>query len=199
MIPVKKDKLWALYDKSGNQLTEYKYDRFGYIASNNREALNLLVIPNYNVLVALKDEKYTLINSSGDEIIATVADDIYMTIAGGEKHYYITVNDQRIDAEEWMNVNAPSIHTDNTNNQAGNNNTNNQEQQNDNRQETNPNNNQENDNDNEGQQETNNNDNGEEQPNGNENEEEQRDNNVDEENQNNEEQQNNENPEENQE
>lgn len=199
LIPVKKDDLWALYDKSGNQLTEYKYDRFGYIASNNREALNLLVIPNYNVLVALKEEKYTLINSSGDEIIATVADDIYMTIAGGEKHYYITVNDQRIDAEEWMNVNAPSIHTDNTNNQAGNNNTNNQEQQNDNRQETNPNNNQENDNDNEGQQETNNNDNGEEQPNGNENEEEQRDNNVDEENQNNEEQQNNENPEENQE
>lgn len=181
LIPVRKDKLWALYDKSGNQLTEYKYDRFGYIASNNREALNLLVIPNYNVLVALKDEKYTLINSSGAEIIATVADDIYMTIAGGEKHYYITVNDQRIDAEEWMNVNAPSIHTDNTNNQ-----------------ERNPNNNQSDNNDNEGEQE-NNNDNGEEQQNSDENEEEQQDNNADEENQNNEEQQNNENLEENQE
>jgi hypothetical protein len=183
LIPVRKDELWALYDKNGNQLTEYKYDRFGYIASNNREALNLLVIPNYNVLVALKDEKYTLINSSGAEIIATVADDIYMTIAGGEKHYYITVNDQRIDAEEWMNVNAPSIHTDNTNNQ-----------------ERNPNNNQSdnNNNDNEGEQE-NNNDNGEEQQNSDENEEEQQDNNADEENQNNEEQQNNENLEENQE
>lgn len=132
LIPVRKDDLWALYDKSGNQVTEYKYDRLGYIASNNREALNLLVIPNYNVVVALKDEKYTLINSSGNEIIATVADDIYMTITGGEKHYYITVNDQRIDAEEWMDVNAPSIRTDSTNNQTRNNNTSNQEQQNEN-------------------------------------------------------------------
>lgn len=125
LIPVRKDNVWALYDKSGNQLTEYKYDKFGYIASNNREALNLLVIPNYNVLVASKDKKYTLINSSGAEIIATVADDIYMTITGGEKHYYITVNDQRIDAEEWMDVNAPYVNTDNNaNNQTRNNNSN---------------------------------------------------------------------------
>lgn len=165
LIPVRKNNLWALYDKSGNQLTEYKYDKFGYIASNNREALNLLVIPNYNVLVASKDKKYTLINSSGAEIIATVADDIYMTVTGGEKHYYITVNDQRIDAEEWMDVNAPYV---NTNNQTRNNDENtgnkNQEPQN-------------NDN-NDRQEEQNHNDNAEEQENDNgENNEEQQDNN----------------------
>lgn len=106
LIPVRKDKLWSLYDKNGNQLTEYKYDSFGYIASNNKDALNLLVIPNYNVLVACKDKKYTLINASGSELFATVADDIYMEISGGERHYYITINDQRIDAEEWMDLNG---------------------------------------------------------------------------------------------
>lgn len=107
LIPVKKDDYWALYDKNGNQLTEYKYDSFGYIASNNREALNLLVIPNYNVLVACKDEKYTLINAFGSELIATVADDIYMTISAEEgRHYYIAINDQRVDAEEWMDLNG---------------------------------------------------------------------------------------------
>ncbi len=158
LIPVRKQNLWALYDKSGNQLTEYKYDKFGYIASNNREALNLLVIPNYNVLVASKDKKYTLINSSGAEIIATVADDIYMTIAGGEKHYYITVNDQRIDAEEWMDVNAPYVNTDNnTNNQTRNNN--NHENTENNAQEQTPN------NQGDSQEDQNNNDNGNEQEN----------------------------------
>lgn len=106
LIPVKKDKYWGLYDKNGNQVVEYKYDSLGYIASSNKDALNLLVIPNYNVLVACKDKKYTLINSSGSELFAVVADDIYMSISGGERHYYITINDQIIDAEEWLNRNG---------------------------------------------------------------------------------------------
>ena len=109
LIPVKKDKYWGLYDKSGNQVAEYKYDSFGYIASNNKDAINLLVIPNYDVLVACKDKKYTLINSNGSELFATIADDIYMTISGGQKHYYIIANDQRIDAEEWMDANANAM------------------------------------------------------------------------------------------
>lgn len=116
LIPVRKDKYWGLYDKSGNQVVEYKYDSLGYIASSNKDALNLLVIPNYNVLVACKDKKYTLVNSSGKESFATVADDIYMTISGGERHYYITVNDQKIDAEEWLNrTGITAKETDKTN------------------------------------------------------------------------------------
>ena len=106
LIPVRKDKYWGLYDKSGNQVVEYKYDSLGYIASSNKDAINLLVIPNYNVLVACKDKKYTLINTSGSELFSTIADDIYMTISGGERHYYISVNDQIIDAEEWLNKNG---------------------------------------------------------------------------------------------
>lgn len=105
LIPVKKDKYWGLFNKSGNQVTEYKYDSFGYVASSNKDALNLLVIPNYNVLVACKDKKYTLINSFGKELFATIADDIYMTITGGEKHYYIAVNDQLVDAQQWLDKN----------------------------------------------------------------------------------------------
>jgi len=123
LIPARKDKYWALYDKSGNQLVEYKYDSLGYIASSNKDALNLLVIPNYNVLVACKDKKYTLVNSSGAELFAIVADDIYMTISGGEKHYYITVNDKKVDAEEWLNANGITAKEVDTNtNQKQNNN-----------------------------------------------------------------------------
>lgn len=103
LIPVKRNNLWGLYDKNGRQIVEYKYDNFGYKASNNKDAYSLLVIPGYNVIVAELDDKYTLINSSGEELFATIADDIYMTISGGKKQYKIFVNDNEIDAEEYLN------------------------------------------------------------------------------------------------
>ncbi|MCI8410916.1 MAG: hypothetical protein HFJ40_00380 [Clostridia bacterium] len=102
LIPVRKDKNWGLYDKNGKQVVDFEYDSFGYIASSNKDALNLLVIPNYNVVVACKNKKYTLINSSGNQLFGAVADDIYMTISGGERHYYIAVNDQKMDAEAYL-------------------------------------------------------------------------------------------------
>lgn len=122
LIPVRKDKFWGLYDKNGNQVAEYKYDSLGYIASSNREALNLLVIPDYDVLVACKDKKYTLVNSSGSELFATIADDIYMTISGGQRHYYIAVNDQRIDAKQWLDTNGITANQVRNNNQTNSNN-----------------------------------------------------------------------------
>lgn len=102
LIPVKKDNKWALYNKNGNQAIDFKYDSFGYIASNNKDAINLLVIPDYNVLVACKDKKYTLLNSSGEELFAPVADDIYMTINGGQTYYYIMVNNKQMNAIEFL-------------------------------------------------------------------------------------------------
>ena len=104
LIPVRKNDLWGLYDLNGNLVVDFTYDSFGYIAKTNRDALNLLVIPDYEVLVACKDEKYTLLNSSGRELFgAPIADDIYMTISGGQTHYYITVNDNMMDAEVYLN------------------------------------------------------------------------------------------------
>lgn len=103
LIPVRKDEKWGLYDKSGKQLVDFKYDSLGYIVSNNKDAINLLVIPDYNVLVACEDSKYTLINSSGEELFAApVADDIYMTISGGKKYYYIAANNSKMDATEYL-------------------------------------------------------------------------------------------------
>ena len=95
--------MWGLFDTNGNQLVDFEYDSFGYIASSNKNAINLLVIPDYNVIVACKDRKYTLLNTSGEQLFsAVIADDIYMQISGGEKHYYITVNNNTIDAEAYL-------------------------------------------------------------------------------------------------
>lgn len=95
MILVRKDKLWGAFDKNGNQILNFEYDSFGYIASTNKDAINLLMIPDYNVIVAHKSGfKYTLINSVGKELCVPILDDVYMTISGGEKHYYMNYNDE---------------------------------------------------------------------------------------------------------
>lgn len=141
LIPARKDKKWGLYDVNGNQVVDYEYDSFGYIASNSKDAYSLLMIPDYNVLVACKDKKYTLISPDGKPLFDTVADDIYMVISGGEKHYYISANDKRMDAIKYLerieiqgNNNTSNNKTNNNgntnNNVSNNNNTNNNNTQN---------------------------------------------------------------------
>lgn len=102
LIPVKKDDKWGLFNIKGNQVVDFEYDSFGYIANSNREALNLLVIPSYNVMVACLDNRYTLLNSSGEQPIRAFVDDIYMTISGGKKYYQMTANDKTYDVEEYL-------------------------------------------------------------------------------------------------
>jgi len=133
LIPIRKGKYWGLFNKEGKQIVEFKYDSLGYIASNSKDAYNLLVIPEYNVLVVCKDKKYALVNSSGEELFATIADDIYMTISGGEKNYYIMVNDNIMDAEEYLDTRGVSVKSNNNNsNSNNNNNTQNQEDEDEN-------------------------------------------------------------------
>lgn len=102
MIPVKKDKYWGAFDKNGNQVLDFVYDSFGYIASSNKDAINLLLIPDYNILVACQNKKYALINSAGEVKVDPILDDVYMTINSGKKYYYMNVNNQTLNVEEWL-------------------------------------------------------------------------------------------------
>ena len=78
------------------------YDSIGYTVSASRDARNLLVIPDYNLIVVGRDKKYGLINSLGEDIVIMALDDAYMVISGGEKKYYMTYNDNRMDIEEYL-------------------------------------------------------------------------------------------------
>lgn len=102
MIPVRKDKYWGAFNKNGNQILEFKYDSFGYITSSNKDAINLLLIPDYNILIACQNKKYALINSAGEEKVGPILDDVYITINSGKKYYYMNVNDQTLNVEEWL-------------------------------------------------------------------------------------------------
>lgn len=92
MIPARKDKMWGAFDKNGRTVLDFIYEGFGYIASNNKDAINLLMIPDYEVMVARRDKKYTLVNSVGKEECMPVLDDVYMTINAGKKYYYMNFN-----------------------------------------------------------------------------------------------------------
>jgi len=88
MIPAKKDEVWGAFDKNGNKVLEFQYESFGYIAQSNKDTENLLMIPEYNVMIAKRESKYTLISPVGTELCLPVLDDVYMTISAGKKYYY---------------------------------------------------------------------------------------------------------------
>ncbi len=102
LIPVCKDDLWGMYDKTGKLVVDLEYTNFGYTANTNKDAMNLLVIPNYDVIVAEKSGKYLLLNSYGEKVLPVLVDDIYMTMESGEYKYYILANDRPRDAEKYL-------------------------------------------------------------------------------------------------
>lgn len=122
MIPAKKDKYWGAFDKNGKTVLNFEYDSFGYTATSNREAINLLIIPDYNLMVVCQNKKYALVSSTGDMVIRPVLDDVYMTISSGKKYYYMNVGDRKIDIIEFLDEQSPNI-TKNSSNETNNNTT----------------------------------------------------------------------------
>lgn len=113
MIPARKDKYWGAFDKNGKVILDFEYDSFGYIASSNKDAINLLLIPNYNIMVVCQNKKYALINSSGNTIIQPILDDVYMTVNSGKKYYYMNFNDKKINIEEFLDQQGPNSNKNN--------------------------------------------------------------------------------------
>ena len=122
MIPAKKDKYWGAFDKNGKTVLNFEYDSFGYTATSNREAINLLIIPDFNLMVVCQNKKYALVSSTGDMVIRPVLDDAYMTISSGKKYYYMNVGDRKIDIIEFLDEQSPNI-TKNSSNETNNNTT----------------------------------------------------------------------------
>ena len=89
LIPVRKDDLWGFVDTKGKQVTDFKYDSIGYVTTNNKagSGYNLLVVPEYNVLIVGLGDKYTVINIDGKEIWGLVFDSIYISIDKGNTTY----------------------------------------------------------------------------------------------------------------
>ena len=115
LIPVRKDGYWGFFDKTGKQVKDFMYDTIGYSVAASRDQRNLLVIPDYNVIVVGRDKKYGLITNMGEEIVILALDDAYMVISGGEKKYYMTYNDNRMDIEEYLEQQGVPVDKNTTN------------------------------------------------------------------------------------
>ncbi|MBR3002048.1 MAG: WG repeat-containing protein [Clostridia bacterium] len=103
IIPVMKNNLWGLYDIEGNELTELKYNSLGCTSSGVKNTENVLIIPDYNVIIGCKDKKYYLINQYGEELFNGIeVEAVYMTIDLDEVNYYVIRNSKKYDAIELL-------------------------------------------------------------------------------------------------
>ena len=126
LIPVRKDRLWGLYNLNGELVIDYKYDSFGCIPTTNKEAINLLVIPGYNVMIACKDKRYIIINSVGTELWnGNSFDEVYMKIENiydeviqktvSQTKYYLVLKGKEYDAEEQLQKQGITSQKENNN------------------------------------------------------------------------------------
>ena len=94
LIPVQKGELWGFINISGNQITDFEYSAIGYLEASSTTGSNLLLVPDYDVIIVKKDEKYTAITAKGEKIWPAAFDAIYMTITSGEKEYTMSGNNK---------------------------------------------------------------------------------------------------------
>lgn len=96
LIPIKNENnLWGLANTRGKLISrEFKYDQIGYIESSSSTERNLLVVPDYDVIVVKRDEKYTVITVDGNEVWQAVFDSIYMSNTSGKTEYIVSRNEQ---------------------------------------------------------------------------------------------------------
>ena len=119
-IPVKKDGKWAMFDVTGNIISNFNWDNFGYIhsTSNSERSQNILLIEYISGIVVSKNGKYGIINSVGDLLVPCVFDKIYSETLGGEQTYYIQFEGSTIDLDTYLK--EEGIEIENPNDDDGN-------------------------------------------------------------------------------
>lgn len=98
-IPVKKEDYWGLYNVEGKQLTDFIYDDFGCTSASAKNSENVLIIPDYDIIIGKKNNKYYLINQYGEELYKGAGfDEAYIKVEEGQKYYYLVRNDKKYNA-----------------------------------------------------------------------------------------------------
>ena len=102
LIPVQEDGKWGFFDKEGNKITEFIYTDIGCITSSKSSTTyNVLIIEgdNDNEALVVKreddegEEKYTFLNTDGEEIEDCVFEDVYIKVTSGTQTYCVVYED----------------------------------------------------------------------------------------------------------
>ena len=105
LIPVKQDKLWALYNKKGERVSNgFKYTNIGCSRVKRGNGISaLLQIPEAKVIV-VEDQanKYGFMDLNGNELLPFVLEQVYIKTSNGVDSYWMsyTVNEE----EKELNV-----------------------------------------------------------------------------------------------
>ena len=110
IIPVKRNKTWGFFNIKGEKISDLIYTGVG--CDNIRNVTNAyptVVIPGFNAIIVKaisksNEEKYTIINIKGEQLVATVLDSVYLITdaSSGKNTYYITYNGKTENAEERL-------------------------------------------------------------------------------------------------
>ena len=132
-IPVQRNNKWGLYDINGRQIVPVEYDGLG--CTNVSGANNLLIIPEYEGIVVLKNKLYGLVDANGEVLIQCVLDKFYSITNAGEDTYYMEQGENQYDVIDYIRKYVLHETETNTNNNP-NNNTNENNNENNNANET---------------------------------------------------------------
>lgn len=109
-IPVKKNGVWDLYDKTGKKITSTSYEDLGCsVGSENqseKNADNVLLISEYDGIVVKKNNLYGLIDSSGAKLLPISLKTIYSTISEGQRTYYAVYGNRILNVISYIEKNV---------------------------------------------------------------------------------------------
>ena len=89
LIPVCQGTTWGFFDINGKQITGLIYTNIGCITQSSQGTFhNVLIIPNYNIIIVSKNGLYGGINLQGKEELSMIYNSIYMQTISGQNYYY---------------------------------------------------------------------------------------------------------------
>ncbi len=129
-IPVKQNGKIGLYDKRGNLIVPIEYDTIGCVTgSNNKLYNNVITIPEVEGIVlgkelTFEDNKkqtvYTVINSSGKELVPLAIESIYSITSEGREEYVMVNQGVNYNVLDFIARNTSAVgQNNNTNSQTG--------------------------------------------------------------------------------
>lgn len=106
-IPVKKGNKWAIFDKTGKVISDFKWDDLGYIetTTNNTNVSNtnnILLIEEVNGIVVCQNGKYGIVSSEGNLIVNPVYNKIYSETINGKELYYLQFENTVIELNNYL-------------------------------------------------------------------------------------------------
>ncbi|MBQ2836163.1 MAG: WG repeat-containing protein [Clostridia bacterium] len=108
IIPIKNNEgLWGFFNIKGEKITDFKYTGVGCSTLPVSNSYAALVVPSHRIIVVEKDKYYTLITSSGEQLVPdNTLNSVYIksNLTTEKNEFFMTYhnNEKVINIEEWL-------------------------------------------------------------------------------------------------